>query len=334
MSVSSADTQQLPSGVRNPRGNWQTTADDIVACFHLLLGRDPNPEEIGHFSRVGVDLATVVATFVNSLEFARRGLLNPRLPDDIRVADLSGYRLLYSPSDADVGRNVLAGAYEPHVAQVFRQYLRPGMCVLDIGANIGYFTALAACLVGPSGHVYAVEPNAQNVRMIESTRRLNGFEHVTVLQTAAGRDLGLLMLNSSFTNGTTAPIVGDWQAIVALTTTLVAPLGRLLPEYAKVDFIKIDTEGAEASALEGLQGLLARDLPVIVSEFCPPMLAGISGRTASQYLEFLFALGYEVDVIQSDGTLQGCSQDVAAVLAAHRASGVDHVDLLARPSRQ
>lgn len=331
MSISGNLSRTLPNG-DEPREVWTATSDDIVACFHLLLGRNPNPEEIGHFSRVGVDLTTLVATFVNSLEFARRGLGAHQLPTEILVAEFPGYRLLYSPADADVGCNVHAGSYEPHVAKVFRDELGPGMTVVDIGANIGYFTALSASLVGPTGAVYAVEPNEQNVRMIEATRRLNGFEHVTVIQTAAGRDLGLLMLNSSFTNGTAAPIVGYWQSVLAKKTTLVAPLGRLLPQAAKIDFIKIDTEGAEAAALEGLRDLLVRDQPLIVSEFCPAMLEGISGRTAEQYLGFLFGLGYQVEVIQPDQSMQACGQDTGAVMNAYASAGVDHIDLLARPT--
>jgi FkbM family methyltransferase len=326
-----AQSLLLPNGAP-ARHDWRANPDDIVACFHLLLGRNPNPEEVGHFAHVGVDLPTLVGTFINSLEFARRGLLAARLPDDLLVADLPGYRLLYSPRDADVGRNVHAGSYEPHVARVFRQHLAPGMVVVDIGANIGYFTGLAASLVGASGLVYAVEPNAKNIGMIEATRRLNGFEQVKVLQTAAGRDLGLLMLNSSFTNGTTAPIVGGWESVLAMTTTLVAPLGKLLPANQKIDFIKIDTEGAEAAALEGMSDVLAKHRPLIVSEFCPAMLEGVSGTTASAYLGFLYELGYSVDVLNPDHSLTPCGQDAAKVLSAHRASGVDHIDLLARPT--
>ena len=71
--------------------------------------------------------------------------------------------------------HALAGAYDTYLTDLLRRFLRPGMGVLDIGANIGVFALLAAAKVGPDGYVLAVEPNPANTRLLEASRRLNGF---------------------------------------------------------------------------------------------------------------------------------------------------------------
>jgi FkbM family methyltransferase len=302
-----------------------------VACFQLLLGRDPNPEEVGHFSRVGVDLKAVVSTFVSSLEFSRRGMQQGSGPGAHEVVSFGGVQMVISAADMDVGACVKAGAYEPHVAAELHRRLRPGMGCLDIGANIGVFALMAARLVGPTGRVVAVEPNPDNVKLIEASRRLNGFEQVRILQTAAGRDFGLLMLNASFTNGTAATLPGDVDTILRARTVPVSPLDRLLDESARIDLIKIDIEGGEAAALHGARRLIARDRPVIVSEFNPVMIAGISGCSGEDYLGFLLDQGYTLSVLNFEGRITRCGSDVAAVMRAHAASGLDHIDILAEP---
>ncbi len=312
----------------------RATADDVFHCFRLLLGRHPNPEEWrGHLSHAGEPLDAVVASYVNSLEFSRRGLTTPDPAAGLAVAEGEGFRLYASPVDSAVGRHVLAGAYEGEVAAVFRAVLRPGMGVLDVGANIGYFTMLAAALVGPAGRVFAVEPNPDNARMIEASRVLNGFAHVTVLQAAAGRDAGLLALNASFSNGTTSALEARGEAILAARTVARVPLDGVVPADVPVALLKADAEGAEYNALLGCREIIRRDRPVIVTEFSPGLLRGISGIAGEDYLRWLMGLGYDLSVIRPDGPPVPAA-DPEAVMAAYHARGVDHVDILARPRRK
>lgn len=307
----------------------RATKDDILACFRLLLGRNPNEEEwSGHSARAGETLGAVVSTYLNSLEFSRRRLQDSDRPPPA-VAEKPGFRILASPDDLDVGREVLHGDYEPHVAAVFRDVLRPGMHVVDVGANIGYFTMLTAALVGPAGSVLAVEPNAANARMLEASRRLNGFAHVTVLQAAAGRTTGLLAINTAFTNGTTSAIE-DGQELAATSVACLA-LDRMVDPSRRIGLVKLDVEGAEHNALLGCQALLRRDRPVLVFEFGPGQMPAISGVTGAQMLQWLVDEGYGFEVIRHDGPPAPMGQDVAAVMRAHAESGVDHIDVLARP---
>ena len=309
------------------------TASDIEACFRLLLGRRPNREEwAGHGSRVGEPLDLVVASYVNALEFSRRGLQEPMQLGGLTLAHLPGFAIYAESGDAAVGAHVQAGTYEPDVTAMFRRFLRPGGHVLDLGANIGYFTMLSAHLVGPRGSVTAVEPNPRNARMIEASRRANRFGHVTVTQVAAGAAPGLLVLHRAHSNGTTSAIPdGDAASLLAADTVGCIRAETLLPPGRRIDFIKVDVEGAEYLALSGCSGLIRRDRPVIVTEFSPSLMQGISGIDGPAYLRWLIGLGYALGIVLPDGTLRPA--DPAAIMEEYRARGTDHLDLVAQPLR-
>ena len=307
------------------------TEADIAGCFRLLLGRRPHQEEwTGHLSRVGEPLDLVVGSYVNALEFARRGLLEPAPLGEISLVTVQGFAIYAEADDAAVGYHVRGGAYEPDVTAVFHRLVRPGGHVLDLGANIGYFTMLAARLVGPAGSVIAVEPNPRNARMVEASRRANGFDHVTVVQVAAGNAPGLLVLNRAHSNGTTSALP-DAQAgaILAAETVGCVRAETLVPPGRRIDVIKADVEGAEYLALRGCTGLIRRDRPLIVSEFAPSMMQGISGIDGPAYLRWLIGLGYGLSIVQPDGTLTPAAPD--AIMAEYRRRGVDHLDLVAAP---
>ena len=308
-----------------------TTQEDIFYCFRLLLGRSPNPEEWpGHSSRVGEDLENVVSSYVTSREFAERGLLNKTYRDQVELVRFQSFSLFASNEDLAIGRHVLRGhPYDPRIAAVIDRYVKPGMAVVDIGANIGCLTMLLASLVGPSGLVVAVEPNPENVKLLEASRRVNGFDQVLVIQAAAGRQTGLLALNVSHSNGMTGDLPGKLDAIFASSPVPCFALDAILPKDRRIGFIKIDAEGAELNALIGLSETIVRDRPVIVSEFSPGMLPGISHCSGPEYLRYLIAKGYRIGVIEYDGSETGFGDDVAGVMGAYSRSGVELIDIIA-----
>ena len=95
-----------------------------------------------------------------------------------------GLGLRFNPGGANAG--YLLGTSEPLMQEALQHLLRPGMCFYDVGANVGFFTVLAAKLVGPTGHVLAVEPLASNALQIEHNAGLNAFTHVLIRQAALG----------------------------------------------------------------------------------------------------------------------------------------------------
>jgi FkbM family methyltransferase len=310
------------------------TAEDIFYCFRLLLGRNPNPEEWpGHSSRAGERLANVVSSYVTCREFAARGLSTKTYRDQVELVQFPRFSIFASNDDLAIGHHVIAGCpYDPGMAAIFERYVRPGMAVVDVGANIGCLTMLLASLVGASGLVVAVEPNPENIKLLEASRRVNGFDQVLVIQAAAGRQTGILALNVSHSNGMTGDLPDDVDAIFASRPVPCFVLDAILPRDRPFDLIKIDIEGAELNALIGFSQTIDRDRPIIVSEFSPGMLSGISHCSGPEYLGFLIARGYRIGVIKQDGSETSFGDDVDGVMGAYSRSGVDHIDIIATPS--
>jgi hypothetical protein len=154
---------------------------------------------------------------------------------------------------------------------------------------------------------------------------------VTLVQAAAASELGLLVLHSAHSNGTTSHPAADLPGLLDAVTVAGLRIDDLLPEGREVDFIKIDVEGAEFNALRGAASLIRRCHPLIVSEFSPDLMRLICGVPGSQYLQLMIDFGYRVSVLALDGSVQPCGSDVALVMQAYQRSGVDHIDILFEP---
>lgn len=315
------------------KGEFSKVADfkDIYYCFRLILGRNPNAEEIsGHFGMQGTHLDEVVKSYVQSLEFQKRKLLKATL-SDIKIIETKNFKIYVDLNDKAVGSNIISGTYEPHVTKIFSTYLKPGMRALDIGANIGYFSLLSASLVGKDGNVFAIEPNMNNCRLLQASINLNSFKNISIMQIAAHSSTDLLSLNSSYSNGTTSDLSTDIDLLIASNTVAAIQLDNLKELDKGVDFIKIDVEGAEYNALQGANKLISKFRPIIVSEYSPMLMPGISGVDGLTYLNFICSIGYDINVLNHDGSVQSFGSDTAGVQKAYDEAGVDHIDLLATP---
>lgn len=315
---------------------FSNTADiqDIFFCFRLILGRNPNFEECtGHSSMVGVDLTQVVKSYVQSLEFQNRSLQSTQM-SNVAIHTIEDFQMYVDLDDQAVGVHIVGANYEPHVTKIFKQYLKPGMSVLDIGANIGYFSMLAASLVGKAGQVVAMEPNMENCKLHQASKNLNEFNQISIMQVAAGKSTGLLTLNSSYSNGTTSTVSNNIDLLMKSKTVPALKIDDQRVFDSGIDFIKIDVEGAEYNALVGAERLIRKFKPIIVSEFSPNLMPGISGVSGDVYLKYLISLGYDISVINLDGSVVCHKSNVAEVLRAFQVAGVDHIDILAIPVRK
>jgi FkbM family methyltransferase len=205
------------------------------------------------------------------------------------------------------------------------------MRVVDIGANIGFLSMLAASRVGSTGRVLAVEPNPSNGRLLMASRAANRFEHIDLLMTAAGQNLLPMALYVESSNGQVGDAGESAEAILQASELVpVVRLDPILANWGSVDFVKIDIEGAEHMALGGCIEMLRRHHPIILSEFCPPALAHVSGSSGIAYLRFLLDLGYSLAVVGPDQT-PVTTRDPDMILEAYRQQSSDHIDILAVP---
>jgi FkbM family methyltransferase len=163
----------------------------------------------------------------------------------------------------------LYGAFEISETRLVQTLLGPGMTFLDVGANIGYYTLVAARMVGPTGVVHAFEPNRPIRERLEQNVHRNGLPNVVVHAEAVGRVSGELEFfastwdaNQGISSLLPGSGRGEAQRVPSITLDdLAAGLGR------RVDLIKMDIEGAELLAIEGGRRLLATsDAPAIIFE--------------------------------------------------------------------
>jgi hypothetical protein len=108
-------------------------------------------------------------------------------------------------------------------------------------------------------------------------------------------------------------------------------MSSVLADCRPVDLVKIDVEGAEFDALQGYLELLTRDRPSIVAEFGPPGLEAVSGVSGEDLLRLVLDVGYEVSVIEVDGSLAGATRAPADIMRTFQGVAQDHIDIFFRP---
>ena len=187
-------------------------------------------------------------------------------------------------------------AYEPEMYELFRQALRPGMVVVDVGAHEGLFTHLAAALVGPTGRVWAFEPAPANFRVLK--RRASPFPQVTAVRAALSDRNGLGRLAVDRDNSTrhslfTANVGRRWRSWPVRMMTL----GQALPaDLKRLDLVKIDAQGAEPQILLGARSVIKRYHPLIAFELWPNGWR-TGGHDPAAVLDSLKRLGYTLSYL-------------------------------------
>ena len=195
---------------------------------------------------------------------------------------------------------ILNGTYEREQTALFEKLLHAGDTVLDVGANVGYYTLLASVLVGGGGRVHAFEPEPRNAEFLRRHVRINGRGNVSVEQAAVSDRVGTARFD--FGSGTGTGHLADAGAIEVRTLRLD---DHCAAHGLKPRAIKIDVEGAEMSVLAGARQTLERHRPIVFLSTHGPEVHRAS-------LEFLRDLGYRVEPI-----LGGDVESTTEVLATH-----------------
>jgi FkbM family methyltransferase len=223
----------------------------------------------------------------------------PAKPFRARLSnELGGHQYVCDLRDAVARQVFFTGVYGPQETVLLRVLLRPGMSFVDVGANWGYFSLLAAHLVGSGGRVLALEPDPRVHPLIEANVRMNGLAQVAALRVAAAEAAGVLTLAGFEEDGGNFGIsrvmgAGGSHAGPSFQvegTTLDALLeARGIPA---VDLLKMDIEGAEMAALKGLsRSLETGKVRRLLVELHPRELRE-RGESADSVANHLRAHGY------------------------------------------
>ena len=248
---------------------------------------------------------------------------------------LGTYRVIRSTGvlETRVGRSVYAWAYgaykrrlESGPIELLQRWVAPDTVVIDVGANIGYFTLRFAAWVSGTGRVIALEPEARNhAELLRAVKRADRAGVVEVLQVAVAEAVGtgFLELHPSHP--------GDHRLAARGVPVPVTTLDELLRTrgWPAVSLIKIDVQGAEARVLEGAEETLRRLRPVLFVEVDETAL-GRYGSSVGELLRRCADDGYTIHTLGPDGPSAELSRSEALAWVARQ----EYTDLLFLPGER
>ncbi len=176
----------------------------------------------------------------------------------------------------------ITGIIEPEITDLVMREVKDGDVVLDLGASIGYYTLLFAKLVGAEGKVFAFEPDPESFALLKKNVEINGYQNVILVRKAVSNKTGSTKLYTN--NGTHTICELDGNSLTAEIESISLD-DYFRNDNAMISFIKMDIEGAEGRAVEGMTGLLRKNKDIkMVAEFWP---VGLKSFGLKRFLDLL-----------------------------------------------
>lgn len=264
-----------------------------------------------------------------------RGRMASTLNVTVRVDGLPPFRFAtHAVRDSYISTTIRGGGlWEPNETHVLRRMLRPGDFVIDIGANIGWHTVIAALAVGPSGRVIAFEPGAANASVLRKNVLANQLCQVDVRQAAVSDHDGVGRLYLSPSNLGDHRLDAPESGRDTETVEVCALASVLTAEGRAPALIKIDAQGSESRILGAIDAARLNSTAILV-EFWPHGLQR-AGSNGAHLAQILAALGHHIYIIDhwSPGLKPTDPVELAARASSNLSPATDaSVDLLCIPS--
>ncbi|MCK5306489.1 MAG: FkbM family methyltransferase [Candidatus Omnitrophica bacterium] len=215
--------------------------------------------------------------------------------------------------------------YEPPTTKYINTNLREGEIFIDIGANVGYYTLLTAKIVGPSGKVYAFEPEVKNFLALKTNLSINNIKNAMCYQKAVADRVGTMKLNLNPLNkgGHSLNQFEQYSGDASKSYTLqeikvlypnakfqqevsVITMDEFLSQmidssfdFSDISLIKVDVEGAEVNVLRGMQMLLSLDR-------APKIICEVSSKNCEEINSILAKFGFKVFNLSNNGQPMEC----------------------------
>jgi FkbM family methyltransferase len=215
-------------------------------------------------------------------------------PRGLVLLNIQGNKMYVDPGSESIDAVLLMhGVHEKYETALFKKMVQDGMVVVDIGANIGYYTLIAAKLVGNKGIVYAFEPEPSSYKLLCKNIAINSYTNVVPIEKAVSRTNGKAKLYvcaattamSSFGKDNVLIHSKNVDCLEVETITLDDFFKRTIGDD-RIDFMKIDVEGAEELVVDGAERVLRNNRLKILMEFMPDQLRKVEAGP----LELLYKL--------------------------------------------
>ena len=215
-------------------------------------------------------------------------------PSGIVLIDVQGSKMYVDSRDIGVTPFLLEwGFYEKYETELFKRLVKKGMVVVDIGANVGYYTLLVAHLVGDEGKVFAFEPDPNNYSLLCKNIEVNGYRNVIPVRKAVFNKSGKTSLFLDKNNlGGHSLSEANVHKSASITVEVTSLDDYFKNTDCKIDVIKMDVQGSEMGVLEGMTNTINRnDNLKIITEFWPMGLRN-SGSSPIDFLNKLVEYGF------------------------------------------
>jgi len=207
---------------------------------------------------------------------------------------------------------ILTGEIDPAITALIKKNVHKGMTVFDLGANFGWFSLIFSKLVGPSGHVYTFEADPTLIKTINENVKLNKLDNVTVIPKAISNKSGIseFSLNETYDTRNQLDAKSPKGKVIKIETI---SLDEFCNENGikQVDFIKMDVEGSEPKAIQGMKKIILSNPNLkIVTEFNQYAIKSVDS-SPQEFLELLDEMGLEFKEIdeKDTGTLNIVSKE-------------------------
>jgi FkbM family methyltransferase len=231
-------------------------------------------------------------------------------------SEAMGMTITMDAADDVMFPSILAyGVHEPEETALIQATLHPSMVVFDLGANVGYYSILAARCVGEQGRVFAFEPEPRNHALLCSNIRANHADNVVPMASAVSNTSERLKLYLDRYN-LGAHTLASTNVQTAAAGVVEVPSVTIDDFFAqekpgRLDFIKMDVQGAEARVLEGGERTIRGNDTKMLLEYWPAGLRNM-GANPLGLLERLRTWGYRASIVDHRG-LQPV-EDLSAIL--------------------
>lgn len=246
----------------------------------------------------------LLRTCITYAHMLRWALAKRNSKREFLIRRIHGYKMYLSLRQPGISDSLNRfGTREPEHRFIVERYLKKGMCVLDIGGNIGYYTLMAARIVGPSGKVYSVEPHPDNCRILNKSVVENGFESIVEVEELAisdqdgTRDFNVAGSSNlhSFHDHSLDPGLKDTDNITDESIPVkTVELETYLENRRQPDLLRMDVEGHEVTILNSIARIAKSSSwrPVILFEsHC--YYYDSEAHDITRPLKELFQLGYQ-----------------------------------------
>ncbi len=207
--------------------------------------------------------------------------------------NVNGYSMFLDKGDST---GYSTKEYEKDTTELIKNNIKEGDVVIDLGANIGYYTLLMAKLVGKNGRVFAFEPEPKNLELLKRNIQLNTLKNITVIEKAVSNKVGednLYIDKKYIGSHTLYNEFTDKKPIKVEVTTI----DKFFEDYkGKINFIKMDIEGSEYRALEGMSDLIIKNNVKLIIEYATSRIIE-NGNTPNEFMSLIKSLGFKHKLI-------------------------------------